>query len=150
MRQFRFRLQRLLKLKAYTEQEWEIKLGRATAECLQVEQQIDEALNSMASAFKKAHPAGQVLDMGYLSSTQLYMDRLGGKVEQLEDELVVKEAARRDVQAGYLEASRERKVLDKLKERREQEFYKNERDEELKELDDINNSSFIRQRRDKG
>lgn len=148
MRRFHFRLERLLRLKAHTEQEWEIKLGKATAECLSVEWKIDEALKGMASAFHQIHEPKRTLDMDFIYSAQRYMDRLSGRVDDLEDELVVKETARREVQNGYLEASKERKVLDKLKERRSGEFYKWERDEEKKELDDINNSSFIRKRRE--
>ena len=148
MRRFHFRLERLLRLKAHTEQEWEIKLGKATSECLSIEAQIDDALKGMATAFHQIHIPERTLDMDFITSAQRYMDRLSGRVEELEDELVVKEAERRKVQEGYLEASKERKVLDKLKERRAGEFYKAERDEEKKELDDINNSSYIRNRRE--
>lgn len=150
MRRFHFRLERLLRLKSYTEQEWEIKLGKATSECLVIERQIDEALKGMASAFHQIHTPRRELDMNFITSAQRYMDRLSGRVDELEDELVVKEAARREVQEEYLEASKERKVLDKLKERRAKEFYKAERDEEKKELDDINTGSYIRSRREEG
>ena len=146
MRRFHFRLERLLRLKAHTEQEWEIKLGKATSECLSIENRIDDALRGMAATFHQIHTPRRSLDMDFITSAQRYMDRLSGRVEELEDELVVKEAERREVQEGYLEASKERKVLDKLKERRAGEFYKAERDEERKELDDINNSSYIRNR----
>jgi flagellar FliJ protein len=148
MRRFHFRLERLLRLKAHTEREWEIKLGRATSKCLETEGQIDEALKGMASAFHQIHTPERNLDMNFITSAQRYMDRLSGRVDELEDELVVREAERREVQEGFLEASKERKVLDKLKERRAGEFYKAERDEEKKELDDINNSSYIRNRRE--
>lgn len=148
MRRFHFRLERLLRLRAHTEQEWEIKLGKATSECLNIERQIDDALKGMAAAFHQIHAPQRVLDMDFITSAQRYMDRLSGRVDNLEDELVVKEAARREVQEGYLDASKDRKVLDKLKERRSGEFYKRERDEEKKELDDINNSSYVRNRRE--
>ena len=148
MRRFHFRLERFLKLKKHTEQEWEIKLGKATSECLSVERRIDEALQGMASAFHQIHAPQRELDMNFITSAQRYMDGLSGTVAELEDELVIKEAERREVQEGYLEASKERKVLDRLKERRAEEFYKAERDEEKKELDDINTSSYIRNRRE--
>ena len=45
------------------------------------------------------------------------------------------------VRARYLEASKERKVLDKLKERRAQEYYDQQRDEEFKTVDDLNTSA---------
>ncbi|MFP4564509.1 MAG: flagellar export protein FliJ [Spirochaetia bacterium] len=146
MRRFHFRLDRLLRIKAHTEQEWEIKLGKATSECLSIERRIDDALKGMASTFHQIHTPERHPDMNFITSAQRYMDRLSGRVDELEDELVVKEAERREVQEGYLEASKERKVLDKLKERRGREFYKAERDEEYKVLDDINTGSYIRNR----
>ena len=44
----------------------------------------------------------------------------------------------------YLEASKERKVLDKLKERQEGEFYREQLREEVKGMDDISNAMYIR------
>jgi flagellar FliJ protein len=44
----------------------------------------------------------------------------------------------------YLEASRDRKILDKLKERRQREYHKKMLAEEVKMLDDISGGSAAR------
>ncbi len=48
------------------------------------------------------------------------------------------------VRARYLEASKERKVLDKLKDRRAKEYYDHQRDEEFKAVDDMNTAAAVR------
>ena len=55
--------------------------------------------------------------------------------------LVEKRREMEKVRLKYLEASKERKVLDKLKERRSGEYYDRQRDEEFKTLDDLNSSA---------
>jgi flagellar protein FliJ len=45
------------------------------------------------------------------------------------------------VRARYLEASKERKVLDKLRERREGEYYERQLDDEYRAVDDMNTSA---------
>ncbi len=47
------------------------------------------------------------------------------------------------MRAKYLEASKERKVLDKLKERRAGDYYEHQRDEEFKAVDDLNSAAAV-------
>jgi flagellar biosynthesis chaperone FliJ len=49
-----------------------------------------------------------------------------------------------EVRGRYLEAARERKVLDRLKDRRAGEYYEHQRDEEYKAIDDLNTASSLR------
>jgi flagellar FliJ protein len=49
------------------------------------------------------------------------------------------------VREKYLQAAKERKVLDKLKERRADEYYEKQKDEEFKTMDDLNTALRLRQ-----
>ena len=53
-------------------------------------------------------------------------------------QLTLSEQEREKIQKEYLEASRDRKVLSKLRERREAQYAKERKLEEVKEIDDIN------------
>jgi flagellar FliJ protein len=80
--------------------------------------------------------------------SELYIRRLTGEVKDLERDLQEKELVRLESQKKYIEASKERKVLSKLKERREEDFYKEERSRETREVDDMNNSAYVRKNAD--
>jgi flagellar export protein FliJ len=50
------------------------------------------------------------------------------------------------VRGKYLEAAKDRKVLDKLKERQQGDYYEHQKDEEFKSIDDMNTSGATRAR----
>ncbi len=54
------------------------------------------------------------------------------------------ERSGKKIQAGYIEASRERKVFEKLKEKKAAEFYREERKNEILKQDDLNSSAAAR------
>jgi flagellar biosynthesis chaperone FliJ len=54
------------------------------------------------------------------------------------------------VQKKYQEVSRDKKVLEKLKDRRESDYYTQARLEEFKEVDDLSSSQFIRKSQMRG
>ena len=83
--------------------------------------------------------------MEALARRELYAQRLAQERERRRAELVVKQGELDEARARYLEASKERKVLDKLRERRETEYYEQAVDEEYKEIDDMNTASSTRQ-----
>ncbi len=120
MRRFSFRLERLLRLRRHREHEWELKLGAATAECLELQQQIDATVRSIA--------AGAALGFHGMNPAQMlnreqYRQRLEQRIQELATILALKEDRRDQIKLDYLEAQRERKVVDKLRERQETEHY---------------------------
>ncbi len=137
MRKFAFNLQRLLRLREHEEQEWEIKLGRAVTECVRIE-------NEIAHRFKEID---RVLDTrGRIENREndflameLYKRRMNSEVLELEKKLKDAEKERDQVRKDFLEASKKRKVLAKLREKREQEFYREQLKIEHNLIDEINN-----------
>jgi flagellar FliJ protein len=142
MKHFRFDLEKILELRVYRERETEIELGRAIGALTVIEQAIETtaAARSEAAAQRFAPENGipeiQWYDF-YIRRLDAGRDRL--LKEAAEAELKV-EAARQ----SFLEASRERKVFDKLKEKRRQEHRAETLLEETKTLDDIAGGSAVR------
>ena len=131
MKRFSFNLEKVLSLRKYREQEAEIELGRAIGVLSGIENQI--RFNA-----DERHRAGNLFsgNAGMFRSYVLYISRL-----DLQKEILLEEAARaeqkvEEARAVFIEASRERKVLDKLKEKRAGEYRKSVLAEETKAMDD--------------
>ena len=141
MRRFQFRLERFLDLRRWKEREWEIALSQILGECLLLENRITEIGTEISASRLAVFTDGARVDVEAMSRRELYVQRLAVERERT---LVTLEEKRREmekVRVKYLEASKERKVLDKLKERRSGEYYDRQRDEEFKTLDDLNSSA---------
>jgi flagellar protein FliJ len=143
MKRFHFRLEKLLAIKKYSEKEWELKLARAAGECIRIEKTMERNIYEKARTLKNRRTGG-TLQLDALMYSELYIRRLAWSNERLREELLRKEVERNTIQKGYLEASKQRKVLDKLKERQEGSFYEKQRTEEMKSTDDMNNSIYVR------
>ena len=144
MRRFQFRLERFLELRRWKERQWEIALAKILGECLLLEKRIEEiGVEIGASLFGGFIAAGRV-DVEAMSRRELYVQRLAVERERARETLVEKRIELEKVRAKYLEAARDRKVLDKLKERRSEEYYEVQIDEEFKTIDDMNTSAAMR------
>jgi flagellar FliJ protein len=137
MRNFRFGLEKVLEIRKYRERETEIELGRAVGELSRIERQIS-ALGSEREAAGKfsRDDAAQILVF------DRYVRRLDAERERALEDAAEAERVVEQARGVYLEASRDRKVLDKLRERQAQEHRKARLAEETKATDDI--SSRIR------
>ena len=146
MRRFQFRLERFLELRRWKEREWEIALAKALGVCVLLEKRIEaigeEASASMLSAFV----TGVQIDIRGMARRELYLQRLTREREQTEAALAEGRKELEKVRAQYLDAAKARKVLDKLKERRSEEYYAHQLDEEYKSIDDMNTSNATRER----
>jgi flagellar protein FliJ len=143
MHKFRFRLENFLRIKKFSEREWELKLAAATGKCVTLQNRIRD-LRDETQRHASCSVEGIMYSLEDLRIRGLYVRRLEKEIEAAEAELVLREEERRKVQEEYLKASRERKVLDKLKERREAEYYKRQLYEESKTLDEIGQTMGLR------
>ena len=136
MRRFRYRLERLLELRRYREREWELKLAGITGRCLRIRSEIQSRHSIKGQTHQDWRiPAGPV-DINRLFASERYLLRMDQEIKVLGQELVIREEERTEIQGRYLEVSKMRKVLDKLKERRQQEYYQEQKKEELKSADE--------------
>ena len=135
MKPFSFNLEKILKLRKFHENEAKIELGRATGVLAELEGRIltlaGERTRAAAAQFSPENSATMIQQYMY------YLVRLDNSKEQLLQEAALAELKVEETRAQYLEASRERKVLDKLKEKRQKEHRKEMASEETKILDDI-------------
>jgi flagellar FliJ protein len=150
VKRFRFRLERLLELRAHREREALNKLAEAAGHCVRVSRNLKENASAATAAFWTGDREERRVDLSLLMYREQYLSRLGFERRRLEEELQERLARKEEVQKRYLEVSRDRKVLDKLKERREREFERAQKQEEFKAMDDVSSSRYARARVEDG
>jgi flagellar FliJ protein len=135
MKPFVFRLEKFLNLRKYYEDEAKIELGRAVGVLAELEGRIKalaaERVRAAAAQFRPGNSAIEIQQYMY------YLLRLDNTKERLLKEAALAEIKVEEAREVFLEASRERKVLDNLKEKKQKEYRKILLDEETKVLDDI-------------
>jgi flagellar FliJ protein len=150
VKRFHFRLERLLDIRSYRERQWLAKLAAASGLCTRLSRRITENGEAARGAFYIDTRKGHELDLFLLTYREHYINRLGQEQKKLREELEEKMRQRAQVQSRYQEVSRDKKVLEKLKEKREADYYNQAKLEEFKETDDLNSSQFIRKSRMRG
>ncbi len=142
MKRFRFDLEKLLELRVYREKETEQALARAMGDLAAIEARLRElAGERVAVASGRFAPGRTAADM---RSAELYLLRLEKAKEKLLEEAAKAELAVAAAREAYVEASRDRKILDKLKEKRKAEYRKTAAVEEVKTIDDISGGATAR------
>ena len=134
MKTFSFRLEKVLNLRKFNEDEAKIELGRAVGALAELEARIRstaiERARAAAAQFSPGNTAAEIQQYMY------YLLRLDNTKERLIKEAAAAELKVEEARNVFIEASRERKVLDKLKEKQYKEFRKLMFVEEAKTLDD--------------
>ena len=142
MKPFSFSLEKVLNLRKYYESEAKIELGRAVGVLAELETKIltlaSERARAAAAQFNPANSAAEIQQYMY------YLLRLDNTKEELLKEAALAELKVEEAREVFLEASRERKVFDKLKEKRLKEYHKAKLNEETKILDDISSGAPAR------
>jgi len=142
MKQFSFGLQKVLELRKYYEDEAKLELGRAISILADLENRIillgQERARAASEQFRAGNSALQIQQYMY------YLTRLDDTKEHLLKEAALAELKVEEARNAFLEKSRERKVLDKLKEKRQKEYRKEMLGEETRTLDDISGGASAR------
>ena len=135
MKRFQFKLQKALELRTRRENDAKLELGRAIGTLSLLEQRISAVAEDRSRA--TAERFAPENDISTIKQYDRYVLRLDAQKETL---LSAAEKARGIVDEArevFLETSRDRKVLDKVKERRMQEYRKLRLMDETKTTDDI-------------
>lgn len=143
MKRFEFQLEKVLELRRYEEREWELRLAEVTGRLIAVEQEIDQWSARRAQTVGVEVGAGDV-DMSAWHSREEYVGLIDDRTRTLRRQLAGIGAEREKIRQGYLEASRRRKALSKLKERRSDEYYRDSLRDEVRNLDEIAGSMTAR------
>ncbi|MBN2509631.1 MAG: flagellar export protein FliJ [Spirochaetales bacterium] len=140
MKRFHFRLERILELKKYAENQWEIKLGEITGRCEQLKRELRDLVSRRHQVFM-ARTCGDSL---HLSVSDTYIRRLDMKSRDITRRLDELEIERAGIQEKYLTAAKERKIYDTLKDKQAASFKKEEMRREYMEIDDVNSGAAAR------
>jgi flagellar FliJ protein len=144
MKPFVFKPEKILELRAFREGEAKIELGRAVGALTMIEGQIKNTAQDRARAaadrFSGSNGISEIL------SYEHYIRRLDAKREDLLKEAAQAELKVEEARRAYVEASRDRKILDKLKEKRLREYRRARQAEETKTLDDISGGMAARKK----
>ena len=139
MKPFAFGLEKVLDLRKFYEDEAKIELGRAISYMSELELKLQvlagERVRAAAAQFNPDNNAA------LMQQYMFYILRLDSIKEQLLKDLALAELKVEEAREVFLEASRERKILDNLKEKRQKEHRKEMFTEETKVLDDISVNS---------
>jgi flagellar protein FliJ len=137
MRRFHFSLDRILSLRKHEEHEVEMRLAGVTAQCVDLQNKIDEASSQLDGTYGVGTIRGGRIDVSQGYALGAYHAYLQSRIERLTRDLQEKERERAEIAEEYREAYKKRKVLDNLRERRAQEYYAEARRHEGSVLDDI-------------
>jgi flagellar FliJ protein len=142
VKRFRFKLEKVLDLRAHREQETKIALGKAVGALSVIERNLEvlarEQLRAGQERFSPEYGTAEILAYDF------YIRRLDETRDRLLKDAAAAELMVEEARDEYLEASRDRKVLDKLKEKRQREYNKAREDEDIKNTDDISGGASAR------
>ncbi|MDR1031150.1 MAG: flagellar export protein FliJ [Treponema sp.] len=142
MRRFQFGLQKVLVLREYREQESEIELGRAVGALTQIEHRIaDIAAERVRVGLEQC---GTGRGTAEIVAFDRYVQRLENTKKRLIEDAAQAERKVEEAREVYLAASRERKILDKVREHRAAEYRHVQLAEETKVLDEVGSSRLQR------
>ena len=149
MRRFDFRLERILSLRKHSEDQAEQKLARVSGEYAQLQGELGRLTQEREATFRLGDPASRA-DINYRIAQSAYINFLESRSRDMESRRAEKVGELDSAQSEYREAMKQRKVLDNLKSRRSDEYYKEQRRAEGRELDDIGGQMSIRRHEQEG
>ena len=135
MRRFRFNLEKLLALRALHERKAELVLAEKAGRCVLLGNRLREVAESKYRASREMFAKGRSIEDYRISN--LYLVRLDIERDRLVEELARAELEREAARKVYVEKRCAREAIDKLKERRQAEYYRLATREEIKALDDL-------------
>lgn len=136
MKRFEFPLETVLRLREGEEREWENKLASITGECARIRNQI----GSFEDEKRRCALENSLRDVNTLLAVSNYQTLMKKRAEEARRMLALKEKERETVLKGFIEASKKRKILDKLKEKKMEEYHHLRNKHEEKMNDDMNNA----------
>ncbi|MCL1994214.1 MAG: flagellar export protein FliJ [Spirochaetes bacterium] len=136
MKRFNFSLQKILQLRKYREEECKIQLGVAIGALSQIEDNIQLTASKRSFAASERFSAvGGSAGGGDFLAWEVYINRLDLERVILEEDAAAAAAVVEEKRGIYLEAARDLKTMEKLKEKKEKEHRKEMLAAETLELD---------------
>ena len=138
MKRFKFSMEKILQLRKFKEEECKLALGQAISALNKIENDIK------TTAVKKHNAAGERFKEPLeTSSWEFYILRLEQEAEKLAEKAAKAEIVVEEKRAVYLDASRDLKAIEKLKEKQQKEYRKEYFKNEMNHVDEITASRLI-------
>ena len=138
MRRFKFPLEKILQLRKYKEEECKLALGQAISILNMIENKIkDTAVKRHQAAFQRFNEPQE------MASWDFYIQRLEQEAEKLAQQAAQAQIVVEEKRALYLEAQKDLKAMEKLKEKQKKEHRKEKLNYEMAVVDEITASRYI-------
>lgn len=138
MKRFAFRLERLLRLRAREESDKARRLGQALSREEEARRAREAAADHLDRCSMQAGAAeGTVATAGVLRNLGMAVDAAVRLARQAAESHMETEEAVREVQEEYVEARREKRVIERLREREGKDWEEEHSREEQKDFDEI-------------
>jgi len=138
VKRFVFRLDRVLKLRKKKEEKIERELALKNAEYIAVKNEIERNKEELKLFISENSITGGSFSIEEIQAADNYIYRLEKRIKELRVELDEKKKEVDRVRELLNEAKKARKVLEKLRDKRLNEYINAVNREEVNELDDIN------------
>ncbi|WP_461246389.1 flagellar export protein FliJ [Treponema sp. R6D11] len=140
MKRFTFRLEKVLQLRKFKENECKLALGQAISILNIIENDIKMTAIKRHNAVQQRFNSPQ--DM---ASWDIYVLRLEQEAEKLAQNAAQAELVVEEKRALYIEAQKDLKAIEKLKEKRQKEYRKEMMNYQMAEVDDLTAARYRRE-----
>jgi flagellar FliJ protein len=132
MKRFKFNLEQILQLRKFREEECKLALGQAISALNLIENDI------RLTALKRHNAANERFsDVTNIASWEAYILRLDQEAQRLTEKAAQAEIVVEEKRQLYLEAQKDLKAMEKLKEKQQKEYRKEMLYEEMNQIDDL-------------
>jgi flagellar FliJ protein len=141
MKRFTFRLEKVQQLRKFKENECKLALGQAISILNKIENDIKITAVKHHDAAEHRFNAPQDI-----ASWDIYILRLEQEAEKLAQQAAQAEIVVEEKRTLYVEAQRDLKAIEKLKEKRQKEYAKEMSDYQMNEIDDLTSARYMGKR----
>jgi len=140
MKRFAFRMEKILQIKKFEEDERKLELGQAVSILNKIENDMKITAMKRNNAIEQRFNSPQ--DM---ATWDLYILRLEQEGEKLAQKAAQAQLVVEEKRAKYVEAQKEVKAIEKLKEKRQKEYRKDMMNLQMAEVDDMTAARYGRE-----
>jgi len=141
MRKFAFNLEKLLEIREYAEKEKILELAEVTGRYMQIINSI-EALKKRKRDIMASRFEGSGIDVQSIMHNESIINAIDIKISDFEKKLIPINIEKEEKRLEYMEALKDKRVIEKIKEEKALEHKRKEFLRESKEIDDIVNTNF--------
>jgi len=152
MAAFGFQLEGVLRHRKTIERERQRELAGAAAQMQQLRSELQHLDGNMREAMVELRERGLIgrLDMSYLAAHRRFATAMQQRAMVLAQRMALSQRQMDDRRKALAEAAKERKVMEKLRERHYERWLEDVKRREMQDLDEIGMQLSYRQARDEG